>query len=264
MCLELNNKDGSFAFAASPCDANGSDVITEVFLTIFSRDISMKKHQIYILLIVVFLFNIVVFDFGFFKSRKMPKDFDYGRWSGSTYKNNFFGFSITFPNDWHIAGEEEIKARVQAVQNEDFVVDKDRMKKIIKSMGITNALLIYAARYTEEEAIEKEVCNLTFGLMVVNLSNDGIKYDLAEYVKAYRQKIGKSISGVTVKSENKKMIGGREFASMKIEFVMHGIPTYQEHLIYVKNDFALVFLVGWLDDSDKEQLDAIMNTLKWE
>ena len=60
------------------------------------------------------------------------------------------------------------------------------------------------------------------------------------------------------------MIGGREFASINIEFVIYGITTYQEILICVVNDFALQFYISWLDDSEKEQLDAIINTLKWQ
>jgi len=227
----------------------------------------MKKHKIYFLFIIgtaIFLFNVVVFDLGLFNSRKMPKDFDYGSWYGSTYKNDFFGFSITLPQDWHIVGDEEYKVRMQVMLDADFV-DKDKMKKIVKNTDITTAKLICANRYTEEEAMEKEDFNSNFLLMSENLSHDRKKYDLAEYVKVYHQKIGRAVRGVTVISESRKMIGGREFASMKISLEIHdGITLYQEHLIHVKNDFALLFFLGWLNDSDKEQLDAIMDTLKWD
>ena len=167
------------------------------------------------------------------------------------------------PQDWHIVGDEEYQVRRQEMLDADFV-NKDKMKKSIKNMDITTAKLIYAMRYTEEEAMGKEGFNSSFLLMAENLSHDGIKYDLAEYVKVYRQKIGRAVHGVTVKSENKKMIGGREFASVIIGLETHGITLYQEHLIHVKNDFALLFFLGWLDDSDKEQLDSIMDTLKWD
>ncbi|MCL2347878.1 MAG: hypothetical protein FWC50_06395, partial [Planctomycetaceae bacterium] len=70
----------------------------------------MKKFST--IITVVFLFFTLVTTTGCPPSRKIPKDFDYGNWTGSTYKNDFFGFSITVPESWHIFGKEKMKTLI--------------------------------------------------------------------------------------------------------------------------------------------------------
>jgi len=212
----------------------------------------------------VFLLFVTIYSSGCNNSRKIPKDFDYGSWIGSTYKNDFFGFSITVPKDWYIAEKEEMKAAIkeglEELQNANLSNEKE-MKRVTKIAEITTANLFAVSRYSEEEALEKEEFNPNIMSLAEKLP---AKVDRAQYVKITRQNLSKALPNFVVKSETTKMIGGLEFASLEIEFEMYGIPFYQEHLVSLKNGFAVLFGLTWVDDSDKEQLDAIMATLTWE
>ena len=212
---------------------------------------------------VVFLFFVVIFLSGCDNPRKIPKDFDYGTWTGSTYKNDFFGFSITVPENWHIANKEEVKTLMQEGQDADFI-NKNEMEKINKAAEISQAYLFYVSRYTDEEAMEKEVANPFFTLAAENISLPEKKIDLAQYVKLTRQNLAKIAPGARVKSETNKTLDGKEFTLLQVEIKTQGITISQEMLICLEKNFALAFSLTTLDDEEKEQLDAIMATLKWE
>jgi len=191
--------------------------------------------------------------------RKIPANFDYGNWIGSTYKNDFFGLSITIPEDWHIVSKDELNVLTQAAQNADFV-DTDEMKRIFKVAEITVANLFMACRYTEEEAME-EAGNPSIILIAENISLPGRKINKTQYANAVSQNLAKGTPGSTIKPAINKMIANKEFVSLQTETFIEEISFCQENLIYIKNDFALLFVLTWLDDSEKSQLDDIMATL---
>ncbi|MCL2349077.1 MAG: hypothetical protein FWC50_12560, partial [Planctomycetaceae bacterium] len=188
-------------------------------------------------------------------------------WTGSTYKNDFFGFSITVPESWHIFGKEKMKTLIQEgmKKTQDAnLVNEIEMKKMAKSAEITSASLFLVIRYLNEEVIEKKVSNSSITLGAENLSLPGKKIDRAKYVDLFRQNLAKAMPGAVIKTETSKMLGGREFTSLNIEYERHGIHIYEEYLICLKNDFAVLFSLTWTDDSDKKQLDAVMETLAWK
>jgi hypothetical protein len=195
-------------------------------------------------------------------SQRVPTDFDYGSWVGSTYKNDFFGFSITIPENWYILEKEERKASMKAGAEElknANIFDKDEMERVTKITEITTANLFHVG-YPAEEAMEEE-SNRNLILSVEKVPE---KINRAQYVKITRQNFTKLSPNLVIKSETNKTIATQEFASLEIEFEVYGIPVYQEHLICLKNGFAVFFVLTWLENSDKEQLDAIMATLVWE
>ena len=198
--------------------------------------------------VVAILFAVVTMP-GCNKSRKIPKDFDYGSWTGSTYRNDFFGFSITVPEDWHIAGKEEMKALL-----EDAEADA------------STAGLFYTARYSADDFMknENEDFNPNIVLIVENLSLPGRKIDTTKYVSLYRKNLSPAMPGHAIQSETNKTIGGQEFTSLQSQSNFEGIHISQEHLICVKNNYAVIFVLTTLDDSEKPQLDDIMATLKWD
>jgi len=215
-------------------------------------------------LVAVLLFTVISMP-GCNKTRKIPKDFDYGTWTGSTYRNDFFGFSITVPEGWYVSGEAEMKSIMKEGQAllED-VTNKAEMKKQMKMADISTANLFMAARYSTEKAIELEESNPNIVLIAENLASVGQKTDRAKYVNLLRQNLTKSMPGVVIKSETTKSIGGQEFTALQIQFSTQGILISQEHLVCVKNNFAVIFGLTALDDSEKKQLDDIMATLKWD
>ena len=75
----------------------------------------MKKNSLAIAVVVLLLAVISVPGCNRANSRKIPKDFDYGTWTGTTYRNDFFGFSITVPEGWHVTGSDGMKTMIQDV-----------------------------------------------------------------------------------------------------------------------------------------------------
>jgi len=225
----------------------------------------MKKFAL--TFVIAMLLYAVVSVPGCDKSRKIPNkipsNFDYGSWTGSTYRNDFFGFSITVPENWYVSGDEDMKIKMDRAQDMDFV-NNEEAKKQRKVADITTANLLFTARYSTEEAIKKQVSNPNIALIAENLPSGAQQIDRAKYVKAYCQGISQVTPDLVIKSQTNKTIGGQEFTSVEVQFSIQEVPIYQEHLICLKNDFALCFALSSLDDSEKQQLDDIMATLKWD
>ena len=196
-------------------------------------------------------------------SQRIPANFDYGTWAGATYRNDFFGFKIALPEDWHVADKGEMQAAMKDAQSLEFADEKE-MKRIAKVASITTANLFMASRYTDEEAMAEEVFNPNIALVAENLSIPGKTITRSEYIKLSRENIVKAMPGATIKGESTRMIAGREFSSLKLEIDYQGIPIRQEHLVCLEKNFALTFALTYIDESDKDELDDIMATLQWD
>lgn len=193
----------------------------------------------------------------------IPENFDYGSWTDSTYRNDFFGLSITVPKDWYISGKEEADALFEEVLETD-IVNKKEVERVKKITDITSANLFLTSRYSVEEAVEKGVFNPNIVLTVENISSSGPKIDRATYVKLARQHLVKGMPGIVFKSQTNKTVGGQEFTSLQTELHTENVVVFQEYLVCLKNGFAVLFCLTSFEDSEKESLDAIMTTLKWD
>ncbi|MCL2710519.1 MAG: type II secretion system protein GspG [Planctomycetaceae bacterium] len=191
---------------------------------------------------------------------KIPANFDYGNWTGSTYRNDFFDFSITVPGSWHIAGRGEIEAMKRDGMDADFI-NKTEMKRMAKVAEITTADLFFAQRYTDEEAEAREAFNPNISMAVENLA--GMKISRAQYVEISRKNLVKIVPGIAVKSEKNRTIGGMEFTSVETEFDVYGVRVHQEYLMCLKNGFGLTLALSWGEASEKKLLDDIVATLSW-
>ena len=225
----------------------------------------MKKNSLTFAIVALLIAIISIPGCDKTNSRKIPQNFDYGTWTGTTYRNDFFGFSITIPEGWHVTGSEDMKTMIQEGQAmmED-ALDKSEVEKMTKLADITTANLFMVARYTDEQAMEQGVSNPNIVLVVENLGAAGKQIDRAKYVRLYRQNVAKAAPGIVFKSETTKNIGGQEVTSLQVQFTTQGIIVSQEHLVCLKNGFSVVFALTTLDDSEKPSLDDIMATLKWD
>ena len=148
--------------------------------------------------------------------------------------------------------------------DEGSIGNQVEMKRLGEMVKITNVDLFFAARHSFEQAMEQEVSNPVISVAVENLGEFANQVDLPRYVNITRQNLAKAIPGVIIKSQTNKLINGQEFASVQFQFSIEGISILQENLICLKNGFAMSFALTFNDDSEKQQLDAIMATLKWD
>jgi hypothetical protein len=203
-----------------------------------------------------------------FDNGEIPAEFDYGNWTDSTYQNDFFGFSITVPESWHITGKEEMAAAFQKVPEMDYAedyVDTDEMKEMSKVYDRLVAGLFTAKPYkTSEEAMANGSINPTISMSAENLSTLMIT-TREQYMELAREAIVKITHNTVIKSETNITIGGMEFTSLKMELNVDGVGCiHTETLFYLKNGYVLTISLVWVFDFEKEQLDDIMATLQWK
>jgi len=196
-------------------------------------------------------------------SRTVPTDFDYGSWADSTYRNDFFGFSIMVPEGWYFSGTEKIDALREKASDAGFI-DQKEVKRLNKVIDITGASLVMTSPYPPEEALKKKILNPNLVLMAENISLSEQEIDLAAYVEISRQNLSKAIPGIIIKSETVKTVGGREFTSLETQFSAANLTISQESLVCLMNGFALVITMTSFDEASKKQLDDIVATLAWD
>jgi len=213
------------------------------------------KHSLLSLAVLFLLFTSILLSGC---SREIPANFDYGNWSDSTYRNDFFGFSITMPESWHIASKEEMDA-IEWI-DEDFV-NRQEAEKAAKIAEITTADLFNVFRYTDDEAEARESFNPSVSAFAETLP---LLINRAEYVKQTRQLIAKTMPGINIKSETNRTVNGVEFIVLETEVSIQGIRIHQEYWVCLKHGFALLFLLTWVDAEEKQMLDDIKATLKWD
>ena len=194
--------------------------------------------------------------------RSIPEKFDYGTWTDNTYRNGFFGFSFSVPENWFVADDGEIAMIFNLAKNAVEAGNKD-LRKIMNVAEITTANMIFTSRHSPTEAAIMEIpSNPNIVLTAENLNK--VKIDLARYAKLNRQNYLKIMPGAVIKNESVKNIGGKRFASKESEFEAFGMMIRQKCLILVENGFGLVFSMTFFNDDEERLLDAIMETMVWE
>jgi hypothetical protein len=167
------------------------------------------------------------------------KTFDEGNWTGTIYQNDFFGFSITAPSNWHISGKGEAKI----IQSQLFVISRYSKEEAATRKGTSNPNILFTA-----DKLPPQNSNMS----------------PEELTKEYRAQIAK-VPGATIKQQTNKTIGGVRFSSIMVEVVTSaGNRAQQEQLYCLKNGFILAFSLTWVNAPEKKPLDDIMATLTWQ
>ena len=198
------------------------------------------------------------------RANKIPENFDYGSWNGNSYRNDFFGFSFDKPESWHIADEADLSFVNELDESEESGFSQSKKaKKLLEIADITTAHLFLIMRYGIDEAIEQELeFNPTIALVAENISASNI--NMLRYAELSKKHLPSVIPGIVIQPATVKKIGGKTFVSLSSEFIAYGDKVKIENLFLSNKRFALCFALSWQEDSEKQELDEIMSSLKWD
>ena len=168
---------------------------------------------------------------------------DYNSWNGKSFRNDFFGFSLNIPKNWH--------------------VEKMRFSpELFKESTNSFMILFIASRYDIEEAINKKLKFPVITLEAEKITN--YETNLVEYIERHNADIFRRTSSVIFQPVTEREIGGKHFTSLNSEIPIIGHNAKREILLSHDKGFALRFTLYWQEDSEKQELDKILSTLKWD
>lgn len=176
--------------------------------------------------------------------------------TGSSYKNAFFNFSLSFPDDWTQLENTEIEANrntgINALKTENKKGDKAFEKAARREE------LIFAVSQRNEKP--EKGANFVIGATVQPNKNLDSK-TLAVVSKNF---LVTNPNIKLVKDVTKVRINGTEFSTFALQVRILNGTVKQKIYITMQKGYSLTFGLSYLNLEGEEALDKIMESLKFE
>jgi len=191
---------------------------------------------------------------------KKAKPFDYGRIENGKYLNSFFGLEITLPSDWFILNKSQMQ-NIAEKGKELIAGDDEKMKKMIKAAKVEDATLLGIFKYEKGAAVDY---NPNLMLAVGNLKNTpGIKTG-KDYLFHIRKLLKQTQLYDSIDEEcEKEIINNQEFYLMSTSMKIFELKITQTYYATVRNGFALVLAISFVDDEEKDTLEKTVKSIKF-
>ncbi|MBL8878737.1 MAG: hypothetical protein JNG88_06410 [Phycisphaerales bacterium] len=188
--------------------------------------------------------------------------YDAGRWDGRRYVNESLGFSMSVPQDWHIADQDTTDALTD--RGISFVANGDAL--LMRMAQTAKATTIQLVLASEHAPGKPGKVNNNIVVTAESLRGyPGIE-SAADYARA--------VEGVLRKTplnyefgvlKTRVSIGGMKAACLPASLrAGNGQPEVQQRFYCVKmNDVALSFVLTYQDDIGFEKLRVVMNSIRF-
>ncbi|WP_203258913.1 hypothetical protein [Hyunsoonleella ulvae] len=208
---------------------------------------------------IVYVVIVFLFAFGCKKEVNVPESFDYGKIENNTYKNMFFQFSFPVKSDWYVLDNEE-NERLHKLGTEIATGENEKLRKSLEASDINLAKLFTAFR-------EAPGTNVAFNPSIIvnaeNLKNAfGVKTN-EDYLEVSKKLLLQTAMQINFIEEKKSIkIGSQDFVYVRLENTFNEIVVTQDYYITTKNNFALIFILSYVDDTGKNEVYEMFDKLK--
>ena len=202
---------------------------------------------------------IVLLIFACKKEVNMPLSFDYGSIENGVYNNTFFKFKLPINPEWYVLDNEEADA-VYKIGNDIVAGDDESLKKSLLAADVNLAKLVTAFR-------EKPGTNYTYNPSLIinaeNLKSAPLVKTTAQYLALAKGLLNQTDMQLKyIEEQDKVKIGSQDFAFVKLENSFDGIVVTQDYYCTLKNGFALLFIMSYVDDTGKADVYNMFDNLK--
>lgn len=179
--------------------------------------------------------------------------FDYGKVSGSSYSNDFFGLRLTIPYGWRVEGQA----------TKDMLREKGR--ELIKTDNPqTNAQLDASASNTVNLlTVFKYEIGTSVGFnasLICGAEWLETPMSASQYMASAKRVLEMSQKNYEVKPFTTEMVGGQEFAVMEV--VMDS-TIRQKYYASIKKGYALFFILTYAADEDEAILRQALRSVRF-
>jgi hypothetical protein len=190
-----------------------------------------------------------------------------GSFDGTAYANDYFGLTFRIPDGWSIATKDQMEEVFQVGAEMLGSDDKDAESKMElakqKTLYLTYAMKYpygYTDGYNDNVNVMCENLNLAASLLI----KTG-----ADYIRAMEDQINGSdmaSSGIayTFGEITSCEINGTKFDTVDGTMDLSGFIIHQRMYCTLKNHYAILFAVSWMDDGSLEELQSIMDTVEFK
>ncbi len=211
----------------------------------------------------IYLFGLLLLVAACNNKKAIPEEFDYGKVENHVYRNTYFDFRVSLPEAWAVKSQAEMDALQK--QGHDLIAgDNSSLKKTIKAAEVNTATLLMTSKYPGQDQAD----NPNFIAVAERLSSLAKAANNIENGKDYLEATKKLMAQSAMKFEQegdivKSDLAGKEFYKMTMKLDAGFVVVHQDYYATILNDFALAFISTYVSDPSKEELQGILNSIKF-
>lgn len=180
---------------------------------------------------------------------------DPGQLDGVSYVNNFFGLTLSIPQEWVVASAQRRAEVNEASKKMIQASDPEQLKKVQGSFERSKSML----SLTKLPAGQPN--NASFMLIAERVPAPEVK-TARDVLRAMTETMKGTNFTVEVLSEPRtETISNAEFAVFVIKITSPQGVYRQKIYVTLRNELALEFFFTYLDEADLTAFDAIMKTV---
>ncbi|MEO8774402.1 MAG: hypothetical protein ABI263_07075 [Gelidibacter sp.] len=202
---------------------------------------------------------VVLFIYSCKEENKIPENFDYGTVENGVYANDFFNFELSFDKDWSVQSKDQMAEMTK--KGQDLITGKNELlKKNLKASQVNVAELFAVFKFPVGTG---SVYNPSLIINAENLKGFPDVRKPKDYMDAVRSLLDEAPMKLIYKEQHySKIIGGKEFVSMEIYNQDYNVS--QEYFSTIQKGFAIIMVISYNDDAQKEELYKIIDNLKFK
>lgn len=190
---------------------------------------------------------------------KQPSaEVDSGTFEGTLYRNPYFGMTLAIPSDWNIL---DTKA-MQHVGDTGIRLSGGNDKNMQAALGEAKSRLVYLLLATEHPTGSSVASNPSIMCIAEHVSRfRGTKTGRDYLFHARRFLEAGQMEYSFPKELCSELIGGMEFHVMATELAWLGATVKQEFHATILKDYALVIVISFVTEEERNVLREALNTL---
>jgi hypothetical protein len=213
----------------------------------------MKSWKNITVLLVLFG---LLFSAGCTKQKTASEEVDLGTIEGTVYKNDFFGMTLAFPDDWHIPDEKTVAMIMNAGKKMISGGDK-KLAKDIKSSEDRVLNLFFLFKEPVGAETNPNIIMVGEKLPNISLIKSGI-----DYHNQSRKLIKRSAMKVKFVGDiYSETIGGAVFDVSTSEMNLYGSIINQKSYVTIKKSYAVIITLTYFTEEQENQLEQILDSI---
>ncbi len=186
------------------------------------------------------------------------QEIDFGSFKDSVYRNDYFGLTMTLPPEWSVLDSEE-HHRLSESGHELLAGDDKNLKAVLKASELTTVNLWGAFRHPVGSAVEFNPSILCVAERVGHLRGIKTGKDYLFHAKKF-MKAGKMEFQFPTETSTES-IAGRDFGVMPVEMIALDVTTTQLYYACIMKGYALVVILSYSTDEERQSLQDILNSM---
>ena len=179
-----------------------------------------------------------------------------GYFENGTYINDFLGFSMEFPNNWTIVGDDGIEKQIIIEGSAQLSSGNNNDKRdFVELVNETVLFLFLCSKYP---AATPNVLNCNISVICENTSQYG-NLTIDEYISGMKESMN-SDNWYTFKDLASRNINGTIFKAFSAHTDIFGFDVYQRAYLKKLDGYILTFNLTYSDNESLSELDEILNT----